>query len=110
MKFGLQPLAPQESLSFSGHETFVLRYGWLKKAFDAATDDPSVFSHDDAIVRLGVGKNMVRAIRHWALAANILEEESRSRGLRLKPTSFGQYLFGEGGRDRFLEDISSLWL
>ena len=23
---------------FSGHETFPLRYGWLKKAFDATTE------------------------------------------------------------------------
>ena len=25
--------------SFSGHETFPFRYSWLKKGFDAASDD-----------------------------------------------------------------------
>ncbi len=110
MKFSLQAPTHLEQPSFSGHETFVLRYGWLKKAFDAAIEDPAIFCRDDAIVQLGVGKNMVRSIRHWALAGCILAEEPHSRGLRLQPTAFGMYLFGEGGRDRFLEDINSLWL
>ena len=57
----------------SGHETFPLRYGWLKKAFDAVSvaedsgHDRSVFLADDAIARFGVGKNMVASIRHWAV-------------------------------------------
>ena len=42
---------------FAGHETFTLRYGWLKKAVDATG------LRDDALVTLGAGKNMVRSIR-----------------------------------------------
>ena len=55
----------------SGHETFPLRYGWLKKAFDAvrATEDVgdnrTVFTGEDAIARFGVGKNMVASMLHW---------------------------------------------
>ena len=54
-----------ETFSFSGHETFPFRYTWLKKGVDAVSDDPSVFSSDRATITLGVGKNMVRSIRHW---------------------------------------------
>ena len=54
--------------SFSGHETFPFRYPWLKKGFDAVRENPGVFSCDDAITTLGVGKNMVSSIRHWCLA------------------------------------------
>jgi len=99
------------NLSFSGHETFVFRYGWLKKAVDAAKADPSVFNRADAIVTLGVGKNMVRSIRHWALAAGVLEEAPKSRGRR-RPTGLGLglLLFGPGGVDPYLEDPNSLWL
>lgn len=32
--------------SFSGHETFPLRFGWLKKALDAAEGDPLTFGGD----------------------------------------------------------------
>jgi hypothetical protein len=103
------------SFSFSGHETFVFRYTWLKKAVDAVKADPRVFGKDDAIVTLGVGKNMVRSIRHWGLAAGILQEEPRSRGTAMQVSDFGQFLFGNGdydsfGVDPFLEDPNTLWL
>jgi len=55
-------------ISFSGHETFPLRFNWLKKGIDAAAEDPEIFNSDRAIAEFGVGKNMVRAIRHWGLA------------------------------------------
>jgi hypothetical protein len=96
--------------SFSGHETFVFRYGWLKKAVDAASANPSVFTSDEAMVLLGVGKNMVRSIRHWALSTGVLEEEPRTRGAVLKSSELGAFLFGESGHDPYLEEPSSLWL
>ncbi|MEK7994347.1 MAG: DUF4007 family protein [Planctomycetota bacterium] len=97
-------------LSFSGHETFVFRYGWLKKAVDAVRENPSIFTSEDAMVVLGVGKNMVRSIRHWGLAAGVLDEEPRTRGARLKPAELGEFLFGERGQDPYLEEPNSLWL
>ena len=48
---------------FARHETFHPRFGWLKKGFDKADDDNLVFSKESAPVVLGVGKNMVKAIR-----------------------------------------------
>ena len=63
----------ESHLSFAGHETFVFRYAWLTKAVEAVQTDPEIFSRDDAIVRLGVGKNMVRSIRHWGLATGVLQ-------------------------------------
>jgi hypothetical protein len=102
--------AKRTVVSFSGHETFVFRHGWLKKAVDAVRRNPAAFTSDDALVELGVGKNMVRAIRHWALATGILEEEPRTRGAQLRPSSLGEFLFGEQGRDPYLEDPNSLWL
>jgi hypothetical protein len=106
----LQPYSPSVQVSFSGHETFVLRYSWLKKAYDSVVRDPTLFGREDAIVELGVGKNMVRSIRHWALACRVLQEEPKSRGLRLSPAPFGTFLFGPDGKDPYLEDINSLWL
>ena len=57
---------------FTGHETFPMRYGWLKKAYDHVTrfkkhsDDKTVIWGDEAITQLGVGKNMVSSLRYWA--------------------------------------------
>jgi hypothetical protein len=94
------------ALSFSGHETFPLRYAWPKKAVDAVAEDPSAFAAEEAIVRFGVGKNMVRAIRHWALALGVIEPEGGGFGVSER----GRLLLAEGGADPYLEDPASLWL
>ena len=98
----------------SGHETFPLRYGWLKKAFDAVQDTESeddnryVFTRSDAIARFGVGKNMVSSMRHWAVAAGIIEDASGSN--RIETTTLGQRLLGDAGLDRYMEDPATSWL
>lgn len=96
-------------VSFSGHETFPLRFNWLKKAVDEATADPAIFNSDGAIATFGVGKNMVRSIRHWGLACGVLESASGVSG-GYAPTEFGEQLFGEDGWDPYLEDIGTTWL
>ncbi|HEX3151490.1 MAG TPA: DUF4007 family protein [Gemmataceae bacterium] len=101
--------SPSPSYTFSGHETFALRYPWLKKGYDAVLDDPDVFLRDDAITTLGVGKNMVRSIRHWCLAAGVLEEDPSSR-TALRPSQLGRQLLSDGGLDPYLEDPATLWL
>ena len=98
----------------SGHETFPLRYGWLKKAFDAVEESPddtsakSVFLADDAIARFGVGKNMVASIRHWANATGVLDEASFSTGLTSTP--LGKMLFSADGIDPYFEHPATAWL
>jgi hypothetical protein len=99
---------------FSGHETFPLRQLWLKKAFEAVRrsslfgDAPkSIFLSEESIVDFGVGKNMVSAIRFWAVACNILEEH----GEIYKLTPLAEMLFGEEtGLDPYCESISTAWL
>lgn len=98
----------------SGHETFPLRYGWLKKAFDAVRetesqeDNRSVFSGEDAIARFGVGKNMVASMRHWATAAGVIEDATGVSGLVTTP--IGKRLFEEGGLDPYMENPATSWL
>ena len=98
---------------FARHETFHPRYGWFRKAYEAAARDPGIFSHEDAPTEIGVGKNMVRSIRFWGLAAKLIVEDPRSADRRtpgVVPTQFGHALFGESGWDRFMEDPGTLWL
>ena len=98
----------------SGHETFPLRYGWLKKAFDAvegspdATSAKSIFLADDAIARFGVGKNMVASIRHWANVTGVLDEAALLDGPASTP--LGKMLFGESGIDPYFEHPATAWL
>ena len=96
---------------FRRHDSFGPRYGWFRKALVATESDPYVFSSDDAPVQIGVGINMVRAVRTWGLAAKIIHEsQARTTPKRATPTRFAYELLGERGWDRFVEDQSSLWL
>jgi hypothetical protein len=100
-----------QSVSFSGHESFPLRFAWLTKTVRGLVDDPALFASKDAVVRLGVGKNMVRAMRHWASRADMVRADTRSRrGGRYSPTRLGIMLFGPDGYDPYLEDPATVWL
>jgi hypothetical protein len=96
---------------FARHETFHPRFGWLKKGFDKAVENPEVFLSEAAPNIFGVGKNMVKAIKYWCIAFKVLEE-IKEQGQRrwIGPTEFGQNLLGNGGWDPYLEDPASLWL
>ena len=99
---------------FSGHETFPLRYGWLKKAYERVakteedTENRTACWGKDAISHFGVGKNMVAAIRYWAKSARIIEEEAGTNAVRT--TELGRLLFGTDGLDRYMAHPSTLWL
>lgn len=87
---------------FSGHESFQCRQLWLKKGYDFVLNNKN-FNDEDAVVHLGVGKNMVSSIRFWMKAFNILTLDD-------KLTDFGRNLLDDNGYDPFLEDEASLWL
>jgi hypothetical protein len=97
---------------FSGHETFPLRYGWLKKAYDAVAADRGsgnrqIFLSDESIARFGVGRNMVASMRHWANCCGVTLENPRTGQIATTPV--GDFLFGDDGVDPYLEHPASLW-
>lgn len=100
--------------AFARHETFHPRYGWLKKGVDAARRSSGAFTVETAPVDLGVGKNMVKAIRFWCRAAKLLtevENPSNPRRPLTVPTNNAIALFDENrGLDPYLEIEGSPWL
>ena len=97
---------------FSGHESFPIRFTWLTKAVRHCEPekDRDLFSRPDAMVTLGVGKNMVRSMRSWGISTRMLEKEEQSRAARLRPTTLGALLFGTNGLDPFMEDPATIWI
>ncbi|KAF5042802.1 hypothetical protein DSECCO2_508850 [anaerobic digester metagenome] len=88
--------------SFSGHDSFYCKSLWLKKGYDfiVANND---FNAPDAVIKLGVGKNMVSSIRFWMRAFYLYNED----GLTLT----AHYLFdNQNGKDIYIEDLGTLWL
>ena len=93
----------------SGHETFPCRYSWLPKAIQETKKTPNLFKDEDqAMIKFGVGKNMVRAIRFWSESFGILDIQKGSGAYTVSP--FGEAIFGKKGCDPFLQDIRTLWL
>ena len=87
---------------FSGHESFPCKSLWLKKGYDFVVEGND-FNCPEAVIGLGVGKNMVASIRFWLRAFGIIEND--------EITWLGNYLFDENnGKDKYLEDIATLWL
>jgi hypothetical protein len=86
---------------FSGHETFHCKSFWLKKGYDFSLNNSS-FRDIDAVVQLGVGKNMVSSISHWLSAFNILNDDGSFSQL-------GSAILDDDGFDPYMEDIGTIW-
>ena len=90
-----------DKYSFSGHESFPCKTLWLKKGYDFITNGGD-FNAVEAVVRLGVGKNMVSSIRYWIKAFGFNNEKTKR---------IVKYIFDtDEGKDPFVEDIGTLWL
>jgi len=61
---------------------------------------------DNGILKLGLGKNMVEALRCWVVAYQIATNETT--GWQLTP--MGNRLFADNGLDPFLDDPSTPWV
>lgn len=88
--------------SFSGHESFQCKSLWLKKGYDYLLAGGK-FNDADSVVKLGVGKNMVASIRFWLRAFSLTTADEL--------TPLANYIFNnDNGRDKFTEDINTLWI
>ena len=94
------------NLKFSGHDTFHCRQQWLLKGIELIDNKGINGFHnlEEAILNLGVGKNMVQAIQYWIRAFGLIDEDK-------KLTEIAKLIFSdEDGFDRYLEDEGTLWL
>lgn len=98
------------SPTFANHESFHLRYSWLKRAYNNVKEDRLIFTRDDALGKLGVGKNMVRSIRHWSLATKIIIPSGTKSNSPLKVSRMGDEIFRKGGLDPYMTRPETLWL
>ena len=92
---------------FSGHESFACRYGWLPKLYEAVVEDSDLFSSDErAILRLGLGRNMVKSLRFWGDAFGL----TSTRGGKVYVTEFARRLLDtRTGLDPYMETPGTLW-
>jgi len=89
-------------LTFSGHETFHCRQFWLKKGYEFYRQNKAD-SGLDALIQMGVGRNMVTSIQYWLRSFGLLDDKNQI-------TQLACYLLDDDGQDPYLENVGSLWL
>lgn len=95
-------------LRFAGHETFACRSTWLHKGLNylESNNDIGAFSKNEAVIGLGVGKNMVLSIKYWIQAFGLID----SSGETLETSRLIKNHKGNEAFDPYLENPESLWL
>jgi len=98
-------------MKFRAHDTFFIRKGWLYKGMKNVVADPAVFMgvNGNPMDILGIGANMVKALRYWLqaveLTAESVDPDSRRRVQNLTPFGVAVY-----ENDKFIEEMGTLWL
>ena len=94
-------------MRFRAHETFAIRKGWLHKGMKNVVNSPTVFIDKDVnpMEKLGLGTNMVKALRYWLQVAGLTYENQKTRMQFL--TRFGKLVCEN---DKYIEEDGTLYL
>jgi hypothetical protein len=95
-------------MKFRAHDTFFIRKGWLSKGMRNVLAAPDVFvSHkNNPMDVLGIGANMVKALRYWMVAVGLTEEPASGQRIQT-PTRLGNIIHAN---DPYFEEMGTLWL
>lgn len=95
-------------MRFRAHDTFFIRKGWLYKGMKNVVKDEYVFMgvNGNPMDILGIGANMVKALRYWLQAVGLTGETTTGRRAQTL-TDFGRIVFEH---DKYIEEMGTLWL
>lgn len=99
-------ISNNNTLRFSGHETFHCKEQWMLKGVQLVQDQGGadvLRREEESVPLLGVGKNMVRSINHWLKAFGFLNTDNQV-------SEFANLLFLVEELDPYLEKEGTLWL
>lgn len=96
------------AMKFRAHDTFFIRKGWLSKGMKYVHNRPDVFVSrgENPTDVLGIGTNMVKALRYWLQAVGITQEPASGRRVQ-NFTALGNMIYEH---DRYIEELGTLHL
>lgn len=96
------------TMKFRAHDTFFIRKGWLSKGMKYVYNKPNVFvdKNENPMDVLGIGSNMVKALRYWLQAVGLTQEPNSGRRIQ-SFTKLGSAVYKH---DRFIEETGTLFL
>lgn len=77
------------SMVINKHGSFYMRSGWGMKILRAINEDDMIFSPANeqlAVDNIGLGRVMIKALRYWADAMGLTEEQKVQNGIKQIPT------------------------
>ena len=94
------------AMKFRAHDTFFIRKGWLSKGMKHICNKPDVFvdKEENPMDVLGIGSNMVKALRYWLQAVGLTSEPNSGKRLQTL-TELGQTIYEN---DRYIEEMGTL--
>lgn len=95
-------------MKFRAHDTFFIRKGWLSKGMRCVAKKPDVFiAHDENPMDvLGIGANMVKALRYWLQTIGLTEEPNKGKRIQ-SFTDLGKLIYEH---DTYIEELGTLYL
>ena len=97
-------------MKFRAHDTFFIRKGWLSKGMRNVVTNRDVFITKDKqrnpMDVLGIGANMVKALRYWLPVVGLTEENKKGQRYQTL-TKLGELVYEN---DPYIEEIGTLWL
>jgi hypothetical protein len=97
-------------MKFRAHDTFFIRKGWLAKGMRNVVATPDVFTsrENNPMDVLGIGANMVKALRYWLVAVGLTKEGKGATGrFEQRLTQLGKNIYDN---DPYFEELGTLWL
>lgn len=96
------------SMKFRAHDTFFIRKGWLSKGMERIVEKPDLFvdKEENPMDVLGIGSNMVKALRYWLQTVGLCQESNKGRRIQTL-TDLGQLVYDN---DRYIEELGTLYL
>lgn len=97
-----------DKFKFRAHDTFFIRKGWLYKGMKNILIQPDVFisNTENPMDVLGIGANMVKAMRYWLQVVGLTTEPKSGRRTQTL-TELGRIIYDN---DNYIEEMGTLWL
>lgn len=98
-------MGTNHQLKFKKSESFYIRDGWFEKALNTiiSNKDINVFAKNNGPSMLGIGSNMVKGLRYWLQASNIIDSSATR-------TVLGELGFQIFSWDRYFESDFSWYM
>lgn len=96
------------AMKFRAHDTFFIRKGWLSKGMERIAEKPDLFvdKNENPMDVLGIGSNMVKALRYWLQAVELTSEANKGKRVQTL-TKLGEQIYE---KDRYIEELGTLYL